>query len=239
MKTLSHTWFSEGYIDFELKKYTLLAYLQEVNQYFDQNKLYPQLADLVFHYNNIRAFKENKQYLQQLFPKQINQINIERLQLVYEEMMQDDALMQEMESIVHFALEEIKQSINGGAELYEIVEESLQINPVGLIPIDTSEGYLLLSNGDTKDINVYGYRVSLFEKKEEPYRSLKTVYISKFHKKIHITYEQIKHDLIKEFKELPNPAVFYIETSLTYPLAETLLPVAKRSLIRYISQAAA
>ncbi len=56
MKTLSQSWFAEGYIDFELKKYTLLAYLQEVNAYFSQNKLYPQLADLVFHYNNIKAF---------------------------------------------------------------------------------------------------------------------------------------------------------------------------------------
>jgi len=35
MKTLSETWFAEGYIDFELKKYTLLAYLQEVNKNFD------------------------------------------------------------------------------------------------------------------------------------------------------------------------------------------------------------
>ena len=32
MKTLSETWFAEGRIDFELKKYTLLAYLQEVNK---------------------------------------------------------------------------------------------------------------------------------------------------------------------------------------------------------------
>ena len=47
MKSLSETWFAEGYIDFELKKYTLLAYLQEVNKYFDANKLYPQLADLI------------------------------------------------------------------------------------------------------------------------------------------------------------------------------------------------
>ena len=40
MKSLSETWFAEGYIDFELKKYTLLAYLQHVNSYFNQNKLY-------------------------------------------------------------------------------------------------------------------------------------------------------------------------------------------------------
>ena len=43
MKSLSETWFAEGYIDFELKKYTLLAYLQQVNKYFNENKLYPQL----------------------------------------------------------------------------------------------------------------------------------------------------------------------------------------------------
>ena len=39
MKTLSETWFSDGCIDFELKKYTLLAYLQEVNKHFGENKL--------------------------------------------------------------------------------------------------------------------------------------------------------------------------------------------------------
>ena len=71
MKTLSHTWFAEGYIDFELKKYTLLAYLQEVNRYFTESKLYPQLADIIFHYNNVVAFKKNKQYLQEQFLKNL------------------------------------------------------------------------------------------------------------------------------------------------------------------------
>ena len=56
MKTLSETWFAEGYIDFELKKYMLLAYLQEINKGFTENKLYPQLADIIFHYNNVIAF---------------------------------------------------------------------------------------------------------------------------------------------------------------------------------------
>ena len=71
MKTLSHTWFAEGYIDFELKKYTLLAYLQEVNRYFTVSKLYPQLADIIFHYNNVVAFKKNKQSLQEQFLKNL------------------------------------------------------------------------------------------------------------------------------------------------------------------------
>jgi hypothetical protein len=72
MKTLSETWFAEGFIDFELKKYTLLAYLQEINKDFTENKLYPQLADIIFHYNNIIAFRDNKKFLQNHFPKRLN-----------------------------------------------------------------------------------------------------------------------------------------------------------------------
>ena len=96
MKSLSETWFADGYIDFELKKYTLLAYLQEVNKYFGEQKLYPQLADVIFHYNNLVAFRENKKFLQEQFPKKLTGIQIQKLQVLYEQMMDDDELMQEL-----------------------------------------------------------------------------------------------------------------------------------------------
>src|ERR1700712_5967174 len=99
MKTLSETWFADGYIDFELKKYTLLAYLQEVNKHFGENKLYPQLADVIFHYNNLVAFRENKKYLQEQFPKKLSGIQMQRLQVLYEQMMDDDEVMQQLEEI--------------------------------------------------------------------------------------------------------------------------------------------
>src|SRR5215211_2918361 len=100
MKKLSETWFADGYIDFELKKYTLLAYLQEINKYFNENKLYPQLADVIFHYNNLTAFKKNKRYLQEQFPKRLSGIQLQKLQLLYEQMIEDDDLMKELEDII-------------------------------------------------------------------------------------------------------------------------------------------
>jgi hypothetical protein len=96
MKTLSETWFADGYIDFELKKYTLLAYLQEINKYFNENKLYPQLADVIFHYNNLMGFRENKKFLQEQFPKKLSGLQIEKLQILYEQLIGDDELMQEL-----------------------------------------------------------------------------------------------------------------------------------------------
>src|ERR687889_2343921 len=148
MKTLSETWFADGYIDFELKKYTLLAYLQEINKHFGENKLYPQLADLIFHYNNIVAFRENKKYLQEQFPKKLTGIQIEKLQLLYEQMIDDNELMQELEQIIHYSADEMKTTISNGAEIYEFVEENMLISPIGLIPLDIQEGYFFLSAGN-------------------------------------------------------------------------------------------
>ncbi len=238
MKSLSETWFAEGRIDFELKKYTLLAYLQEVNKYFNENKLYPQLADVIFHYHNIIAFRENKKYLQEHFPKKLTGIQLEKLQLLYELLIEDDELMQELEDIIHYSAGKIKSTIHNGTEIYEFVEEKISINPVGIIPLDTQEGYFFLSPGESSRTHVYHYRLSFFEKHDEKYRSIKTAFIDHRSRSISSTYEHIKSELIRYRRDLPNPAVYSIETELEFPVDETLLPVAKRSLVKFISAAA-
>ena len=238
MKTLSETWFAEGRIDFELKKYTLLAYLQEVNGHFNENKLYPQLADIIFHYNNIVAFRENKKYLQEHFPKKMTGVQMEKLQLLYEQMIGDDELMQELEDIIHYSAGKMKNAIQSGTGIYEFVEDKIDIAPVGLVPLDTQEGYFFLSSGNEKSTGVYHYRLSIFEKHDEKYRSIRTLFIDNWKRSISSTYEHIKSELIKRWSDLPNPAVYSIETALRFPVDETILPVAKRRLVKFISTAA-
>lgn len=238
MKQLSETWFAEGRIDFELKKYTLLAYLQEVNKYFNENKLYPQLGDVIFHYNNIVAFRENKKYLQEHFPKKLTGIQMEKLQLLYQQLIEDDELMQELEDIIHYSAGKIKSTIHSGTEIYEFVEEKINIAPVGIIPLDTQEGYFFLSAGKAFLTNIYQYRLSIFEKHDEKYRSIRTVFLDHRLRNIGSTYEHIKSELIRHRKDLPNPAVYSIETDLSFPVDETLLPIAKRSLVKFITAAA-
>ena len=239
MKSLSETWFAEGYIDFELKKYTLLAYLQEVSKYFNESKLYPQLSDVIFHYNNLVAFRENKKILQEHFPKKLNGVQLERLQLLYEQMIGDDELMQELEEIINYSADKMKGTINSGVEIYELVEENILINPVGLIPLDTKEGYFFLNTTIQKQTLVYHYRLSFFEKHDEKYRSMKTAYVNSWDKNFVNTFESIKSELIRYRTQLPNPAVYSIQIELGFPVEETLLPIAKRSLVKYISTQAA
>lgn len=238
MKTLSQTWFAEGYIDFELKKYTLLAYLQQIHREFNENKLYPQLSDIIFHYNTMVRFKHNKQLLQEQFPKKFANINIDKLQLLYEQIVDDDEMMKELEDIIQYSLNQMSKTIKDGTEIYEFVEEKINILPVGLVPLEIAEGYFFLCDGSRSDTKVYHYRLSIFEKHDEKYRSIKTSFVSQWERNFVNTYESIKTELIKNKTELPNPAVYSIETDLSFPLEETLLPIAKRSLVKYISGAA-
>jgi len=239
MKSLSETWFAEGYIDFELKKYTLLAYLKEINKYFHESKLYPQLSDIIFHFNNLIAFRENKKFLQEHFPKKLTGIQMEKLQMLYEQMIEDDELMQELEDIINYSAGEMKGTINNGVEIYEMVEDKIIINPIGIIPLDTKEGYFFLNTTSQKQTLVYHYRLSFFEKHDEKYRSMKTAYVNSWDKNFINTFENIKSELIKYRSQLPNPAVYAIQIELGFPVEETLLPVAKRSLVKYISSKAA
>jgi hypothetical protein len=235
MKTLSQTWFADGYIDFELKKYTLLAYLQEISQHFTKNELYPQFADVIFHYNNLIAFKENKKYLQEQFPKRLTGIQIEKLQLLYESLVEDDELMQELEDIINYASSTMQKTISNGTEIYEFIENRINIEPIGIMPLDQNEGYFLLCEGQCRNTWVYQYRLSIFEKHDEKYRSIKTEFVDVWQRNFVNSYHSIKAQLIKNRSDLPNPAVYAVETDLTIPMEETLLPIAKRSLVRYIT----
>jgi hypothetical protein len=238
MKTLSETWFAEGYIDFELKKYTLLAYLQHINTGFSENKLYPLLADIIFHYNNIIAFRDNKKTMQDNFPRHLSGIQVQKLTLLYQQVIEDDELMKELEEIIQYATGKMQQTISDGTGIYEFVEDKISIQPIGLVPLDNSEGYFFLNNGNEKDTHVYQYRLTIFEKHDEKYRGIKTDYIDKWSRGIISTHEQIKSELIKMKTNLPNPAVYAMGTSHQFPVEETLLPVAKRFLVKFISAAA-
>jgi hypothetical protein len=232
--TLSETWFIEGFIDFELQKYRLLAYLQEVRQCFNETKLYPQLAEVVFHYNNLINFQHSKQLLQDQFPKKVGGISMQKLEIIYERMLADDELMDELNNITQYALNEMKGTINEGAEIYEFIEKQLQVEPVGIIPLYKNEGYVFIRYGNFSDVRIYNYSITLFEHQTDKYKGIKMTYIDSREKNLANTYEQIKIDLIRSYRMLPNPAVYTVELPVLVPFDETLLPIAKRVLMKQI-----
>lgn len=237
MEKLSKDWLTQGLIDFEYKKYLLLAYLKTVRNSFDRVELYPFMGDLVFHYRNLIAVKENKTLLKESFPKEISLEEFQRLELSYRKLIEDDAIMNELESIIEFSIPQIKDSLQEGSVIYEYVQSQCEISPVGVTPLYANEGYLFVTQPPEKETRVFRYQVSIFEDSQEQLRSLNTEFVDCVEKNLKNTYERIKLDLIRKFQDLPNPAAYLILSKMKFPFSETLMPVAKRLFVKHISQA--
>lgn len=239
MKKLNPNWITEGLIDYEYKKYILLAYLQEVNQQFNEQKLYPFLSDLIFHYKNLLGIKKNKEVATNSFPKKMTKMDLEKFKFHYEKMIGDDKYMNEIENILEFAIPKMNQQLVDGKELYEFVENKLEIFPVGIVPLNVEIGYMLLRDGEKRNTRVYEFQITIFENQNEKFRGIKTDFLCTYQVSITNTFEKIKSDLIFKNRSIPNPATYAIESKIEFPLEETLLPIAKRRLVRYISSTAA
>lgn len=234
MATLNDNWLTEKHIDFEYKKYVLLAFLQQVDKDFELQKLYPSLREIIKHYRQLKALKEKKNELYNAFPAQANDIDVENMQLIYEKIFHDGKLMQELENIIDFSIPQFENHLAQGKKIYDAIESQLTIFPVGVVPLRCKEGYLFIRDGKNADTKVYEYDITLFEQPDATYRGIHTEYIKTWETDLGMTYQYIKLELLKEKQDIPNPATYAIESEWAVPLEETLLPIAKRCLLRYV-----
>lgn len=200
-----------------------------------KNELYPYLSDLIAHYRNLKIIKENKASLIDSFPKELTIDEDSEMSISYKRIIEDDELMKEIESIVEFSIPLMKAQLEEGSSIYEYVESNCQISPVGLSSLYTKEGYLFISQPPLKEANIYRYQITIFGDPGDPYRGIHTSFLFSTPLNISYTFEQIKVDLTKQFKDLPNPSTFLVTSKFKYPYAETLMPVAKRLLIRQLA----
>src|SRR5581483_8617415 len=196
MATLSNNWLTEKCIDFEYKKYILLAFLQDVNSDFEVQKLYPSLKELITHYRQLLAFKDKKEELSGSFPKKAKELDPENMGIIYEKIFHDDKLMQELDNIINFSLPQFERYLADGKKMYETIESQLNIFPVGVIPIQAKEGYIFIRDGKNADTKVYEYDITLFEQPEGKYRGIHTQYVKTCEKGLKFTYQYMKLELI-------------------------------------------
>jgi len=232
MKTLAQNWFFENLFDVEYKRYVLLAYLQDVHKEFNQTKLYPALADLVGHYRTLVNFKRSKDELYQSFPEQIQEIDLSHLHIKFQKVVSNDELMNHLQEVIDFSLPVMQKHVEEGKEIYEFIEKELEVEPVGILPMYRNEGYLFIQSAD---ILVYEFQVGLFTHDQEPYRTISTHLLTTYKPNLVNTLENIKIDLVKTHKKLPNPAVFSVRTRYNFPVQETIIPITKRVMLKYVA----
>jgi len=232
MKRLQKDWLTQGWLDFEYQKLVILAYLQGVRQHFSDKKVYPDLTDLHDHYENVAQFRSRKGTLSAHFPKELTGIDPEKVRLRFRPLQEDDGFLQELDAITAFALPHFRLAHEEGRQMAADIEAGLRVEPVGVLPLRRSEGYLFLHWTARPETHIFYFAATLYEGADSDHRQIRTRYVESARKSLGTTFEGLKRDLIRRQPQLPNPATFLVEARWPVPLEETFLPMARHLVAR-------
>lgn len=224
---LEQDWLLAPGFDLELKQYVLLGYLQRVQRRFSERKLYPHLDELWAHTERLAQLQEHLRITNDALCGAVIGVDLERAALLRAKA-QKSELLNVISEVIDFSLPELRVMLDEGRELRRSLFSRIHFSPVGLLPIHTQEGYLLLRQG--RDARVYGYRVPLFHGSAAglQYHSVRTQYLDSYQVSLANTYEHIKSDLVRRVRQLPNPATFVFEAEVGLPHIETFMPLVKQ-----------
>jgi hypothetical protein len=212
MERLRPGWFLHGLWDEEYQRYRLLAYLKHVQVAFFAQRLYPPLSDLIESYEELRSLAQAQQATAVLEDS-------------------TDTLYR----IIQFAIPKLEESIQEGQQIYDLIAQHLKVEVVGLIPLYKAEGYLFLRRGGEKVVRAYRYEIRPIQDKEGLV-GIRLEPVEEFVFSILATpFTILRERLLKAHKDLPTPLTLVVESPLEVPLRETLLPIIKRNLPRWIA----
>lgn len=220
-------------LDHELETYALLGYLQRVTGRFQERKLYPHLDELRSRLERLTTLRAKRDELLRANPGEVLALDLRNRALVRNAREEQD-LLSMIDDLLGFAIPELQQTLRQGKDLEEELAASIHFEPVGIMPLSPREGYLLLHQG--REARVYTYAMPLFRETDEAsqFHSLHTRYVTHFTVGIVWSYEQIKADLVRTHRALPNPATFVFVSEVVMPHIETFMPLAKRLIYEHI-----
>ncbi|GIV62196.1 hypothetical protein GQ464_016625 [Rhodocaloribacter litoris] len=235
MTGLSLEQFLSAGSDFEQAQYRILGQLKRIRQAFSRNIIYPYLGDLIHLYQTLQTVQGRLDDLRQALPGEIKGIDLETRRLIYERPDAERGHLALVEDLITWALPLIQDAIEEGRTIFEFVEENLHLEEVGLVPSYVEEGYVIVPDRPARRLHILQYNLSIFTQADERYRSLRTTHVKTIDLAgIEPAPQGIKLALLAERPDLPNPATFFVESTLDFPYEPTLLPVAKRKLIRHL-----
>jgi len=221
--------------DLEKRQYIILAKLKKISGEFQYYKIYPHLSRLVELHRTLTDVMARLTDLRDRFPKRISKIDWVNRAIEHEVVFVDGTDLQNVEDLIQWALPEIERTIHEGVTIHEFVSEKLSVEHVGIVPNYMEEGYFFLPDNQKSKLNLFRFEISIFKSAEDQYRSLKTTFLKSLKKtRAEFSPNSLKLSLIREQKEMPNPATFSFHTELDFSFKQTILPVAKRKLMQKI-----
>lgn len=211
----------------------IAAALRSITSAFRKNRLYPGLAEMIELTSTLEQIRNNRSQYQDGVPKKLTGVDLEKKTLQFDPVASDPEFLNQMFALVDWAVPSLQAVTDEGVAMFDFVTQNLSVDVVGIMPIYRDEGYALIPDHRNNLLHVLRYEMSLYMAEGDRYRALKTVELDSSKLSSHPgTAEDIKESLMKMRKDLPNPATYYMNTDLDFPFDETILPVAKRRLMR-------
>lgn len=224
---LGYNWFYRPRLDYELKRYEALAFEQYLGRCEREKIVNPPLKELNIQLKAIRQFLTELQADIYLKEKKIKSIDIEKAQINYTTI-KDESLL-EVEQICNFLLKKIIPFKDIFENLKQQAEKEIEVIPVGICPVYWNEGWLLLKNKLKIDAFLYKNKMVLNENGNE---SFQTYFYKSFDYKYAESPNEIKRTLMYEYKDLPNPATYFVNSVSSYAIEETILPIAVEKVVQ-------
>ncbi|MCX6141525.1 MAG: hypothetical protein NTX15_12020 [Candidatus Kapabacteria bacterium] len=235
MSTLTLDMFTQGAADIEAAQYRILAALSSLRKDFQQNTLYPALGDLIELSTVLETINRNRENYRSTLPQTLTGVDLEKKELMFNAVPADEESIENVFQLLEWAVPYVSELTNEGVAVFEFVHQHLSLDPVGIMPLYRDEGYVILPDHHANLVHVLKYELSLFSAETEQYRAMKTIEVE-----THVpasmfeTPEDLKLSLMQKHQEMPNPATFLMDTDLDFPFDMTILPVAKRKLMRHL-----
>ncbi|MCH1581911.1 MAG: hypothetical protein L7S63_02225 [Flavobacteriales bacterium] len=232
-----HTgWLTEGILDPEYKEYVLLAWLQKVKAELQGNKLYPALADVIRRHKALTTIKKAMEQGKDNGP--VTGLDFTRLQLLRSRLQPLSSIEEYLRELIDRSLPHLNATMQEGKSLYDLIDAKVDFAPIGVQPLHLAEGYLIVTHGEVarRHLMVYRFAKSRVQRAGDAFLELSLKRIESRALSPVETADAVKWKLIRKHRDLPQPATFHAHMDWSVPVEPTLLPIARRRLLREIAQ---
>lgn len=210
MQMLDNDWLTNDPIDFEYKKYLLLAYDQQQLKKFEEKKIYPSFTDIMDKIkivneflNSVKVFENSK--------LEIRDIDWVNNKLVYKSALSDPSL-DEIKSIALYSKEILTDLYIKYRNLIDAVDESIVISGCRVEIFNLYDGYIIMKTGKQEKILEY-----------EVYRVL--------YPQPHYVLKTCKANLKEYYSRRYNKNIFDVVFKEHFPMKESILPLYKKKFL--------
>jgi hypothetical protein len=231
-------WIITGSIDAEQKEYKLMAYFQKMNVFLEEIKLYPMFIEVSVHLGNIQTIINQNRILKtkKKFLSHDDELVVTDL-VVHDLPVMSDEEQVEFKKILKNVQPKLFDYFNMVKAIWTLVYDSLTVN------IKRNRNNLKYKSGffyyrDEGMTYVWRYDIM---------RVRNSFNLTKTHVKMmyngdgeDLTITQLISKFSKTYKTKKEKSfpVFEILSTQKFPIAETLVPIAKRKIVSLINQSA-